>query len=63
MEKFEQEESVQVDNPVALFNLVKSCSRENLNIVLQDPSTLAIIKEVKGQGAHWPPGEDHQLVV
>ena len=42
MEKFEQEESVQVNNPVALFNLVKSCSRENLNLVLQDPSTLSI---------------------
>ena len=41
MEKFEQEESVQVNNPVALFNLVKSCSQENLNLVLQDPSTLS----------------------
>ena len=40
LEKFEQEESVQVDKPVALLNLVKFCSRENLNIVLQDPSTL-----------------------
>ena len=45
MEKFEQEESVQVNNPVALFNLVKSCSRENLNLVLQDPSTLSIINK------------------
>jgi len=43
MEKFEQEESVQVNNPVALFNLVKLCNRENTNLVLQDPSTLSII--------------------
>ena len=45
MEKFEQEDSVNVDNPVALLNLVKSCSQENLDLTLQDLSTLTVIKK------------------
>ena len=48
MEKFEQEESVQVDNLVALLNL--------------QPSTLPL-STIMGQGAHWSPGQDCHLVV
>ena len=43
MERFMEEESLQIDSPVALLNLVQSCTRENLNLALQDDSTTTII--------------------
>jgi len=45
IERFIEEEKVEVTNPVALLNLVQACSRETLDIVLQDPSTLTILEK------------------
>ena len=44
IERFTEEEKVQVTNPMAMLNLVKTCSREKLDLALQDPSTLKIFK-------------------
>ena len=43
-EQFAEEENVQVSNPLALLNLVQKCNRENLDITLQDASTLTILE-------------------
>lgn len=43
-EQFAEEENVQVSDPMALLNLVQKCNRENLDITLQDPSTLIILE-------------------
>ena len=43
-ERFAEEENVEVHNPVALLNLVQTCNRQNLDLVLQDPSTLTILE-------------------
>lgn len=45
METFMEEESIQVGSPVALLNLVQSCTRENLDFALQDDSTVTIISK------------------
>jgi hypothetical protein len=45
MERFIDEENVDVSNPKALFNLIQSCSQETLDLALQDPSTLTILKK------------------
>lgn len=45
MERFMEEESIQINSQVALLNLVQSCTRENLNFALQDDSTLTIISK------------------
>ena len=47
MEQFIQEENVQMNNPVAILNLVKSSNRENLNLALKDPSTNELIRKYR----------------
>ena len=41
------EESIQINDPAPILNLVKSCNRENINIALKDPSTLVVIKKYR----------------
>ena len=43
-ERFAEEENIEVYNPVALLNLVEIFNRKNLDLALQDPSTLTILK-------------------
>lgn len=45
VQRFFEEENVEVTNPVALLNLVQNCSRENLDLALQDPSTLTVLEK------------------
>ena len=45
VERCVEEENIEVNNPVALINLVQTCSRETLHLALQDPSTLAILQK------------------
>ena len=42
-ERFAEEENVKVYNSMALLNQVQICNRENLDLALQDPSTLTIL--------------------
>jgi len=44
-ERFAEEENVEVSDPMALLNLVQKCNRENLDITLQDPSTLTVLEK------------------
>ena len=44
-ERFTEEANVEVYNPVALLNLVQIGNRENLDLALQDPSTLTILEK------------------
>ena len=43
-ERFAEEGDVEVFNPMALLNLVQICNRENLDLALQDHSTLTILE-------------------
>ena len=43
-ERFAEEENVEIYNPLALLNLVQTCNRQNLDLTLQDPSTLTILE-------------------
>ena len=43
LEKFVEEEEVEIINPEAMINLVERCDRENLNAVIDDPSTLELL--------------------
>ena len=43
LQRFIEEENVEITNPKALFDLVQTCSRENL--AQKDPSTLDILKK------------------
>ena len=45
IERFLEEQNLEVSNPVALFNLVQTCSRDNLDLALKDPSTLVILQK------------------
>ncbi|XP_049455367.1 uncharacterized protein LOC125902797 isoform X2 [Epinephelus fuscoguttatus] len=45
MERFVEEENIQVENTMSLLNLVKSCNREHLNLAMQDTSTVTIINK------------------
>ena len=45
IERFIEEENVEVTNPKALLSLIQTCSRETLNITLQDPPTRTIIEK------------------
>ncbi|KAL7407118.1 hypothetical protein ABVT39_003386 [Epinephelus coioides] len=45
MERFVEEENIQVENIMSLLNLVKSCNREHLNLAMQDTSTVTIINK------------------
>ena len=45
LQRFMEEENVEITNPKALFDLVQTCSRENLDLALKDPSTLDILKK------------------
>ena len=45
MEQFMEEESIQMDDPVAILNLIKTCDRQNLDIALKNLSTLNLIKK------------------
>ena len=44
MEQFMEEWSIQMDDPVAILNLINTCDRQNLDIALKDLSTLNLIK-------------------
>jgi hypothetical protein len=43
IERFIEDEKLEVTNPVALLNLVQTCSREILDHALQDQSTLTMV--------------------
>ena len=45
MERLLQEEEVESPERVALLNLAQSCDRQNLNLALQDLSTLATLSQ------------------
>ena len=45
IERFIEEENVEVTNPKALLSLIQTCSRETLNITLQDPPTRTILEK------------------
>ena len=45
LDRFLEEEEVEIPHPVALLNLAQSCDRQNLNLALQDPSTLATLNQ------------------
>ena len=45
MEKFIEEMLIETGNPEALINLVKDCTRDKLDLVIQDPSTQALLKK------------------
>ena len=45
IERFIEDEDIELANPVSLFNLVQTCSRETLNIALQDPCTTTILEK------------------
>ena len=45
IEKFVEEEHVEVSNPVTLVNLVQNCIRDNLNVAIQDPSTQIMMEK------------------
>ena len=45
IEKFAEEENIGVENPMALINLVQTRSRENLNIALNDTTTVEILEK------------------
>ena len=45
IERFVEEQNVEVSNPVALVNLVQTCSRDNLDLAMKDPSTLVILQK------------------
>ena len=46
LDRFLEEEEVESPDPVALLNLARSCDRQNLNLALQDPSTLATLNKL-----------------
>ena len=46
IERFVEEQNVEVSNPVAPFDLVQTCSRDNLDLAMKGPSTLVILQEV-----------------
>lgn len=43
LDRFLEEEEVESPDLLALLNLAQSCDRQNLNLALQDPSTLATL--------------------
>ena len=43
IESFCEEENIPISEPAVLLNLVKSCSRENLDAALKDPSVLNLM--------------------
>ena len=45
IERFIEEENVEVTNPKALLSLIQTCSRETLNITLQDPPIRTILEK------------------
>ena len=45
IERFIEEENVEVTNPKVLLSLIQTCSRETLNITLQDPPTRTILEK------------------
>ena len=45
IERFVEEQNLEVGNPVALFNLVQTCSRDNLYIAMKAPSTLVVLQK------------------
>ena len=47
MEQFLVEESIQIDDPVAILQHVNYCNREHLDIELRDPSALEIIRKYR----------------
>ncbi|KAI4828903.1 hypothetical protein KUCAC02_022974 [Chaenocephalus aceratus] len=45
MERFIEEESILITDPVALLNMIQSCNREHLDEALKDRSTLTLIEK------------------
>ena len=43
--RFVEEQNVEVSSPVALFNLVQTCSDDNLDLAMKEPSTLVILQK------------------
>ena len=43
--RFVEEQNVEVSNPVALFNLVQTCSDDNLDLAMKNLSTLVILQK------------------
>ena len=43
IERFIKEENVEINNPRAFLSLVQTCCRDNLNAVMEDPSTVNIL--------------------
>lgn len=43
IEKFTEDESVEVTNPTTLLSLVQNCNRQTLNVALQDPSVIELL--------------------
>ena len=58
-ERFAEEENVKVNNSMALLNQVQICNRENLDLALQDPSTLTILWRPSAQQSPW---KDSQIL-
>lgn len=47
MEQFISEESIDINSPVAVLNLVNDCNRETLDSALKDTSTEDLIKKYR----------------
>ncbi|XP_063047331.1 uncharacterized protein LOC134441069 [Engraulis encrasicolus] len=45
LEQFIKEENIQIHSPQAILDLIECCSRENLDVALQDPSTQEAVKK------------------
>jgi hypothetical protein len=45
MDKFIEEEEVEINNPVALLSLIGTCIRQTLDLALSDPGTLTILEK------------------
>ena len=45
IERFIEEEGVEITNPATLLSLVQTCNRETLEDTLQDPSTFTILEK------------------
>ena len=57
IERFTEEEKVEVTNPKALLNLIQTCRRETLNLVSQDPLTLIILEKYMAyEDSSWSQG-------
>lgn len=47
MDQFVKDQGIQTNSAVAILHLVNSCNRENLDIAMNDPSTMELIKKYR----------------